>query len=225
MTDAIATAEQAISKANALTRLETVAGPPTAALVKVTDDVTPFLGERNAGKPAWRVAYPTSSLKFASAAADFTDPFRRTFIVMLEAASGRLFFVTSTSEGAPDPDMRPMPSCGVATEQLSNEEEVYDGYPEEDPKVDFLAALERILSAGVGSPFQAKDIHGAYVLHSRMGSKPKPAWAITLRGLPPFPARGPHGDRVPVWQRNHMRNVVDAATGQVLFATNSPQPQ
>ena len=221
---AIATAEEAVSRANAFTRLDTVSGPPTATLVKVTEDVTPFLRERNAGKAAWRVEYPKSSLKFASAAADLTDRFRRRFAVMLEAASGRLLFVTSTYEGRPDPDIRPMPSSSAGAKQLSNEGEVYHGYPDGDPQIDFLAALERILDTGIGSPFLAKEIHGAYVLHSHMGSKPKPVWAITLRGLPPFPAHGPHGARVPVWQRTHMRNVVDAVTGQVLFATNSPQP-
>lgn len=224
MADTLATAEQAIARANALTRLSAVSKPPAAELTKVADDVTPFLGERNVGKPAWRVEYPGVAFRFASAVTGFADPYRRTAVVMLEAASGRLFYVTCIADDVVDPDMRPMPSCGVATEQLSREEEVYDGYPDQLPIVDFLTALERILSSGVGSPFQAKEIHGAYVLHSHMGSKPKPAWAITLRGLPPVEARGPHGNRIPVWQRNHMRNVVDAASGRVLFATNSPQP-
>src|SRR5258708_1372019 len=217
----ITNAEHAIQAANRFTRLQTVSAPSSAALVKVADDVTPFLGERNVGKQAWRVEYNNSSLKFASALVDFTDPYRRAFTVMLKADNGRLLFVTSTYEGPRDPDMRPMPSCGVATQQLSNDEEVYDGYPDDCPAIDFLGALEAVLNGGSGSPFQAKEIHGAYVMHSRMGSAPKPAWTITLRGLPPLPVRSPS---VPKWQRNHMRNVVDAMTGKVLFATNSPQP-
>jgi hypothetical protein len=225
MAKAIATAKDAISRANALTRLETVSYTPSAILIKVEEDVTPFLGERNVGKPAWRVEYPKTLLEFRTASPGFDQQFRKTYVVMLEAASGHLFFVHTASEGKPGEDMRPMPSCGVATEQLSNEEEVYDGYPDEDPKVDFLGALELILNKGVGSPFLAGEIHGAYVLHSRMGSKPKPAWAITLRGLPPFAGHGAHAKSVPEWQRNHMRNLVDAMTGQVLFATNSPQPE
>jgi hypothetical protein len=82
-----------------------------------------------------------------------------------------------------------------------------------------------VLSHGIGSPFLAKEIHGVYVMHSRMGSTPRPVWAITLRGLPPMAARGSYGDTIPVWQRNHMRNVLDARSGEVLFATNSPQPE
>ena len=116
MGDPIATAAEAISRADALTRLDTVSGPPVAALVKVTDDVTAFLGEANVGKAAWRVVYPKSSLKFPSATPGFADAFQRTFTVMLEAASGRLFFLSSTYEGERDPDMRPMPWCGEAAE-------------------------------------------------------------------------------------------------------------
>lgn len=224
MAKAIAVAKEAIARANALTRLETVSYTPSATLVKVVDDVTPFLGEGNVGKPAWRVEYPKTLLEFASASPGSIGQFRSTFVVMIEASGGHLFFVHATAEDPSERETRPMPSCGSATEQLSNEEEVYAGYPDADPTIDFLAALERILRGGIGNPFLAREIHGAYVLHSRMGSEPRPAWAVTLRGLPPFAAHGAHGKNVPEWQRNHMRNVVDAATGQVLFATNSPQP-
>ena len=222
MPEAITTPQQALIRAFVLTRLQSIFSPPRATLVKVSDDVTPFLGEGNVGKPAWLVEYPAGSLMFPGPSTA-QDSYRRVFTLYLEAASGHLFFVNSTYDGPPDPDMRPMLSCGEATAQLSSEEEVYDGYPDEDPRVDFLGALESLQHGGVGSPLRAKEIHGAYVLHSRLGSRPKPAWAITLRGLPPFAAHGPDPNRVPVWQRNHMRNVVDAMTGQVLFASNSPQ--
>jgi len=224
MPEPIKTAEQAIARANVLTRLSVISDPPIAVLLAVPEDVTPYLGEPHKGKSAWRVEYPKASLKFDSAVPGFADPYKRTFAVWLEPATGHLFFVASTYEGARDPDMRPMPLCGVATEQLSNEGEVYTGYPAEAPFLDFLAALDCILQKGVGSPFKAKEIHGAYVMHSRMRSTPKPVWAVTLRGIPPIQARGAAADSVPVWQRNHIRNVVDAVSGQVLFANNSPQP-
>jgi len=62
--------------------------------------------------------------------------------------------------------------------------------------------------------------------------QPHPVWAITLRGIPPRPLKGkplafhhiPDDELIPVWVRNHIRNVVDAVTGQVLFATDCPQP-
>jgi hypothetical protein len=225
MAKPIESAAEAIARAEALTGLGAVSENPEAVLAPLADDATPYLGERNAGKSVWRVTYPEASLAFASARRGLLDPYWRTFEVVLEAATGRLFFVASTYHGERDPQMRPMPACGPATAQLAAEQEVYAGYPAQDPGITFLAALERILTAGRGSPFAAKEMHAAYVMHSRRAGKPKPAWAVTLRGLPPVAAHGPAGDEVPVWQRNHMRNIVDAATGAVLFATNSPQPE
>ena len=224
MQNAIVNAEQAIDRANLLTGLRAISEAPTAAAGALTGDNTPFHGEENEGKVIWRVTYPNSALALPSAVAGYRDPYRRSFDVVLEASSGRLFLVFSVAKGVPDPDMKPMPSSGSATAQLSKAREVYTGYVADDPRINFLTALDRILTNGVGSPFQAKEIHAVYVMHSRRGSPPQPAWAVTLRGLPPIQAHGAGGSGVPVWQRNHMRNVVDAINGQVLFATNTPQP-
>ncbi len=46
--------------------------------------------------------------------------------------------------------------------------------------------------------------------------------AITLRGLPPIAVHGPDPKSVPKAQLTHLRNLVDAATGKVLQAVNSP---
>jgi hypothetical protein len=223
MPEAITSSEQAILRACALTGLQMIADVPFAELTEVREDVTPYFGEGNTGRPAWRVEFPKAALKFLTLP-DLRDTYQRSFTVMLNSADGRLFYITSRYVGLPDPDMRPMPSCGSATEQLSDEEEVYSGYPAEDPKFFFLRALESIAKGGFGSPVQAKEMHAAYILHSSMGSDPKPAWAITLRGLPPFSARGREAESIPAWQRNHMRNIVDAMTGKVLSASNTPQP-
>jgi hypothetical protein len=221
--EGIRSAKEAIARADALTGLNAISGPAAAVSVKVTQDVTPFLGARNEGKAAWRVEYPESVLRLSGASPGLADQYRRAFSVMLDAFSGHLLFVSSSYLGPRDPALRAMPSSHAAGEQLRSEEEVYEGYPEEAPKVTFLGALQRILDQGVSNPLAAKEIHGAYVLEARMGAQPRAVWAITLRGLPPLPAHGPGGKAVPVWQRNHVRNVVDATTGQVLFATNSPQ--
>jgi hypothetical protein len=223
MAEAITSSEQAIVRARALTGLQMFAGVPSAELTMVHEDVTPYFGEGNIGRPAWRVEFPKASLKFSSVP-DVKDTYERAFTVMLNAANGRLFYITSRYEGPPDPDMRPMPSCGSATEQLSGQEEVYDGYPGDDPMVHCLGALESIVKGGFGSPVLAKEMHAVYILHSSTGSDPKPAWAITLLGLPPFSPRGRDPGSIPAWQRNHMRNIVDAMNGKVLSASNTPQP-
>jgi hypothetical protein len=215
----LSTRSQAIARANAITRLQTASGSVDAVPVKVKGDVTPFLGDGNEGKSAWRVTYSGASLKFAAAP---TDAHRRTFEVMLETSSGSLLFITSTSDGPPAANMRPMPSCSVATKELRDNGELYAGYPDHDSKIDFLAALEDVLRDGKGSPALAREMHAAYVFHTRLNEKPRPVWVITLRGLPPFEAHGPNPKGVAVERRTSLRNVVDAATGKVLFAANTP---
>lgn len=215
---------EAIQRAMELTRLDALRGVTASATrVTVTDDSTPFLAKQIIGRVAWRVELSKVSLELASALQGFHDPYRRKFFVLLDEETSKLLGIASKFDGM-DPDMRPLASAASAEQQLTAEKEIYISLPVHDPPVRFLDALDAILSGGIGSPFLAKEIDASYVSHARMGAAPRDAWVITLRGLPPLPARGPGGDQVPVWQRNHMRNVVDATTGKVLFATNSPQP-
>ena len=99
--------------------------------------------------------------------------------------------------------------------------------PDEPPQITFLQAIDRVLAGGMGSPFLAKEIDGYYVRHARGDQEPRPVWIVELRGLPPYPLKGGgpgfDSEEVSPRYRNHMRNVVDARTGQVLFANNLPQ--
>lgn len=192
----ITNAAQAIARADALTGLRVASSIPRATLVRLAQDRTPFLGKKNTGKPAWRVEYGKGS--------------PRVFAVLLEPRQGHLLFLTWPYSS------RALPTSRSAEKQLRSEGEVYSGYPDKTPNVSFVAALERLPAK------EAREIEAVYVLHSHQGSQPKPVWIITLRGLPPIPAHGPHADTVPASQRNHLRYVVDASTGQVLFSTNTP---
>jgi hypothetical protein len=202
-------AAEAIARANTLTGLDRLGRQPVAVSVKVAEDVTPFLGQRNVGKPAWRLEYPVG------------PPYQSKFVVLLDAVTGHLLSITAMVDGS-RLDGDAMPSYDKATRILRSQDEVYEGYPDQDPKVDFLSALESIAHDGFGSPERAKVIHGAYVLDSQRGATARGVWAITLRGLPPIAAHGPDPKGVPKAQRTHMRNLVDAATGKVLQAVNSP---
>jgi len=200
---------EAIARANSLTGLERLSGKPIAIAVKVAEDVTPFLGQRNVGKPAWRLEYPAAA------------PYQSKFVVLLDAVTGHLLSITAmVDEGRRDSDN--MPLYDEATRILRSQDEVYEGYPAQDPKVDFLNALESIAQGGFGSPGRARMIHAVYVLDSQRGATSRGVWAITLRGLPPIAAHGPDPKSVPKARRTHMRNLVDAATGKVLQAVNSP---
>ena len=214
----------AIRQAARLTGLDKLTRKIRARHVKIMDERTPFLWEQYIGRMAWMVEFTDVRLKFKTSAPNSEDTYTRKFVTLLDEKTGQLINVTSRFVGK-DPDLREQPSGAAAETQLRSEEEMYYGLPKGEPKLTFLSALETVLDQGIGSPFLAKEIFGNYVMHSRGSAPQRAVWVITLRGLPPIPAHGPKGDSIPIWQRNHMRNVIDGETGVNLFSTNSPQPE
>lgn len=195
--------------------------------VDINDDNTPFLHREIIGKKGiWRIEIKNVRLKLKSAPPGFKDKYVRKFQVFVDPNTGHLLKVTSTFDGN-DPDMLPEPPAAVAETRMKNSgNEMYHGFPAEAPKLSFLDALDIICSRGYPSPFVAKEIYAVYVIESKMGSRRRPVWAITLRGIPPIAPPRPPGvtKDSPVWQRNHIRVVVNARNGKMLFATSVPQP-
>jgi hypothetical protein len=198
--------------------------------VDVNDDKTPFLhGKINGKKQIWRVEINNVRLKLKSAVPGFKDKYVRCFEALIDPNTGHLLRIRSIFDGN-DPNMLPEPPADIAEKEMrGNWSECYHGFPKQKPSINLETALDNVLAEGIGNPLEAKEIHAAYVLYSRMGSEQRAVWSITLRGIPPRPVFGgppniPDDEKVPVWQRNHIRNIVDATTGKVLFSTTSPQP-
>jgi len=201
--------------------------------VDINDDNTPFLHTQiNGKKDVWLVEIKNVRLKLKSTPPGFKDKYVRNFQVFVDPNSGHLLKITSKFDGN-DPNMLPEPPAAVAESRMKNSgNEMYHGFPAEAPKLSLLDALDVICSKGYSSPFVAKEIYAVYVMHSSMGwgSRPRPVWAITLRGIPPIAPPGYPGPRKtkkyrsPVWELNHIRIVVDARNGKVLFGTSVPQP-
>lgn len=219
----IQSSSDAVDQVFRVTQLGVVSKKASAKETILATDDTPFLSAQFIGRPVWRVEFEQGSLKLKSAVPSFPDAYLRKFIVTIDKNTGRLIRVESKSEEKIR-DIHPEPSPVSAENQMRVGKEIYAGIPDVDPKIAFMDALDIVLAKGIGSPFLAREICGVYVIHSKMGSQPRPVWVITLRGLPPMPLRGSSRDSVPVWQRNHMRNVVDALTGEFLLATSVPQP-
>lgn len=218
----ITTESEAISVAQSVTGFGALPGVvPSARAFTVERDNTPFVWKQLAGASAWRVQFDNVSLVLRSAAHGARDPQKRRFTVLLLANTGLVWSVRSISE-EPVPDLKPEPPPDVAEAQMRPEKDVYVGLPPGNPRITFLDALDIVLTKGVGSPFQAKEIDAVYVMESEQNAPPVPVWAITLRGIPPMPVSDPS---IAVWKRNRMRNVVDVNSGRLLFATNSPQPR
>lgn len=194
----------------------------TEQKLTVPEDNTPFLAHDIVGRPAWDVQINNVTLKLSSCRST-PDSYVRTFDVLVDQTTGQLLRIRSRSN-APTPVLRPAPSAESAADQLTSTQEKYHDLPIEPPRVSLLTALDRICAGGIGNPLLARKISAVYVIESKGNSAGRPVWAITLRGIPPRKAHGFNADSVPEWQRDHIRNVVNAVSGQVLFATTVPQP-
>jgi hypothetical protein len=219
----LTTQEAAIERARKLSGLHELTQKIEARRNVIAASNLPFLSNQVLGKPAWFVTFFEATLRLPNSSRGARDEYPREFVVVLLEQGGKLVSISSIYQGE-HPDLRPPAPADSAQEQLEDEEEIYTGFPAQDPKVRFLEALGVVMAKGSGNPYAAKTIEAVYVTETLMGAPPRAVWAITLRGLPPFRAHGRGADSVPVWQRNHMRNVLDAMTGEFLFATNSPQP-
>lgn len=214
------TREQALSAARSITGLT---GMPSVAPGLPARDRVPFLSQQVAALgPVWELVWQGVRLSLPSARGA-ADAYERRVVLRLAQGTGQVIGATLAA-GTAVAGMRPTPDGDMAQDQLRRASESYKGLPLAPPRHSLLAALDAVQARGVGSPLQAAEIQALYVMHELRGRAPVPAWVITLNGIPPLAHSGPAGAQVPVWQRNHIRNVVDANTGRPLYATTVPQP-
>lgn len=215
---------------NTLTGFNNLEGTnKTYKMIDVTDDNTPFLHEKIKGKKnVWLVEVKNVHLKLKSAIPSHKDRYTRKFDILVDPNTGNLLKITSKYEGY-DPDMLPEPNAINAEKQLKRFGEMYLDFPNTPSKISFLDALNVVGPQGRGDPYMAKEINGFYVILSKTDTLiTRPVWIITMRGLPPLEPFGiPAGSKLtlPVSARNFSTNVVDANTGQFLFANNIPYPE
>jgi len=214
-------AKGAIEKTKLVLGFTSAAGPlATGELLILEEDDTPYLSKKLIGKPFWHVVLPNRKLELPSSPENYKDRYSRTFDVLLNPIDGRVIKLKSRwPEGVPQID--PEPDAASATEQLGRAgNEVYHGFPNEDPHVSFIDAVDAIQRGGDG-PLTAKQVSASYVMWSSVGYKtPRPVWAITLRGvLPVMPREGM--SREAIYQ---YRLIVDAKTGEYLCGGNTPHP-
>jgi hypothetical protein len=171
-------------------------------------------------KKGIKIVYRPAPLKFTHMReGEREDRFQRKFTVLLDETASKVIMIHSETKGA-TPDIHPEASPDQAAADLLKIHEEYKSFPDKSAKVAFLDALDQVRLRGVGYPFIAREIDAIYVMDSRLGQGAKPVWVITLRGLPPIPSKA----NEPAWQRNYFRNVVDAETGEWLYADNRPLP-
>lgn len=88
--------------------------------------------------------------------------------------------------------------------------EEYVDFGKQPPAMNLLQAIGDYTSPPFALCCEADIL---YVMHSYHEEAPKPAWVVHMYGLPPDP------DGI-----DHMRNVIDAASGVRIVTVNLPMP-
>lgn len=187
----------------------------------ISDDQTPFLKDKINGKKLWQIKLDAIELKLDKYDKSLTNRVIRNFLIYIDPETGTLIKISSELENDYE-NKPPKPTAERAEKVLSEIQETYHGFPDSVLPISFFDALHFCL----GDPITAKEIHAILVLHSKMGSNPRPVWIIDIRGIdqPMIPSGGPKNiSHIPIEHRNHIRNAVDAITGKHIFSTTMPQ--
>ena len=191
----------------------------------------PFLASQIINRPLWKIEFTQDHLKLKSSIPNYPDQYPRNFVALLDQATGRLVSIKS-SYGPPEPQLSTEAWTPPAEYLMRQEKEMYLGFPLTDPKVNFLAALDGVLSTGEGSPFLAKEIEAIYVIYSGQNVPKKPYWIITMRGIPPTSIGSwglPSGMSEETYYKLHhisaidTRNVVDPTTGKAIMSSGTDE--
>ena len=146
------------------------------------------------------------------------DRDQRTWDVYVDPESGLVLRAASRWVDG-EPRLPPVVDSATATEQMRRgSREEYHGFPQVEPKVTLLQALQTIHQAE-WAPASAKAIVAEYVIWSKMDKNPRAVWAIMLRGVPVFkPPPGTSSNA-----QDQYRHIVDAETGEWVGMNNLPR--
>ncbi len=154
--------------ARRFTNLGQLAAVSSVAKRTLTAKEIPFLSPP-VGATVWDVTFAPMRLLFDSQERGDADRQRAEFVATFDSTGKHLLIVRSHFDGV-DPDLPGEPSPEEMEELLPRGgDEIYTSFPDAEPKITFLKALESVQKGGMGSPFLAKEIDGAYVMRREMG--------------------------------------------------------
>lgn len=196
----------------------------TARPMQLSDESMPFLRDQLARKSTWRIEFSDIDLAEATGRPSLANQYIRHLVVVLAPDTGHVLSITSTWPHSVA-RISPYPSLQEEEQQLRARDIRYSGLPAKEPRVTLFEALDS--DDVIFWSKHVKQIHACYVVESTIKYENRHVWVIQLRGFPPFvPPVPPGADpaSIPANQRNHIRNVVDAQTGEWLGAGTAPQP-
>jgi len=191
------------------------------------DSTTPFVGELMNGKPVWEVVFNVDfdfiDEKYLRGDDRFIkgNAYIKDIHIYLDKESGILLKINVIKSGVSENELPILPPQKVVEEKYSVAEQKYHDFPQKTE----ISFIEALIEAGheVANMKDAIMITALYINYSNFKVKVKPVWDIHLYGI-----KHALGERrkniVPEYQRNHLRIVIDAATGKLLFAVGSPHP-
>lgn len=219
----LSSADAAVMEACAITGLGSEYHP-SATLVVMEKDTTPFLSERMSEKVAWKITMRDWKIVLPGLAPRYKDWYTRVLDVFVDPMTGQ-FLKASTRWPEGEAPIAPEPDAESGAQQmLAAGKEKYHGLVTERPAISFFDAIGIMEKQG-GNPRAAKQIVAIYVVWSVMDREPMPMWVITLRGVPPIQPRGGgpnHGVHEDL--RNHFRYVVDPINRSLAYGSTAPQP-
>ena len=219
----IATAEEALAAAVEYTGFADtsvegrVSVDQDVGIVSLKDSTTPFLGLFTDSRAVWKIDF--YGVRWAEATRCWS--FERELgdiEVYLDSATGN--FVKAVCRYRElDPYADTILPAREAEEQLRRSEifEVPDTRPTA-PLIKSLLGCRYDVST-------TKEVMAQYVQMTHLAFPPRPVWVMWLRGTPPVEF-GPPSDslanRLPIYQRNRIRDVIDAVSGRLLFTSTTP---
>lgn len=213
---ALETADQTRAWVRELTALE---APVEAQKATLEALAVPGLAEIWSGRRVWRSRLEGAQVRLGPAATAVVNPHIAGFDVFTDDRGALLRMVSLAAD--PDQVLEPrlpdLEQARIAMERTANR---YVGLPSEPPKITVDELLQRAHEQGWAPLDKAKEIRIKRVLQSResVGEGTRPVWVINVRGIPPYPGRGP-GARVSEVDRSHLRLVYDDE-GTLLFVDN-----
>jgi len=196
-----------------------IADKATVDILTMNDTTTPFLGEYATGRRVWKVEY--HNIPLFPGKDGRPDSRKCNIAVFLDSLEGHALKVECYLEDL-IPDVDILVPAKEAERQLLYNGEAYIGFPNRDSLVTFFEALQ-VCSR---DPISARRISGQLVLlrKGRVTDPGRPVWVVQLQGIPPISFYGGPTPNIPVYQKNHSRQIINAVSGRLSFTALSPQP-
>jgi hypothetical protein len=189
--------------------------------VSLKSESLPFLAPSLGGKNTWRIEFSDLDLARASGNPVMRNQAISKLIVILAPGTGNIMKVTSVWPSELK-RMAEYPPCAEEARQLSQCGIRYTSLPARSPNLTFFDAL----AASIGWSKNVKQVCASYVNESTADYENRAVWVIQLRGSSGLPiSPGTRNDvQLSKDATDHSRDVIDAESGDWLYASTIPQP-